>query len=174
MVWHGWKDCRTFGDLFWIIFCGSVSLFNMHLLIRFNAKLWEINGEGKNLKTKVQSYTLEWGQRAGKLAGECLQHAAHWYRFEKRTFFMKNSKSHLWSYGGSKAQVLQGIRLPVRMIFQNKGSWLLQSQKYSGSKAGVSVAEADSKEEACLGALITLNLFFLWLCKNSERSVPLV
>ena len=41
----------------------------------------------------------------------------------------------------------------MRMIFQNKGSWLLWSQKCSGSKADVSVAEADAELEAHLGAL---------------------
>lgn len=39
MVWHEGKDCRAFGELFRIIFCDSVSLFNMCLLIRFSAKL---------------------------------------------------------------------------------------------------------------------------------------
>lgn len=49
----------------------------------------------------------------------------------KRIFVIKKPKSHLWSYVGGKAQVLQGIRPPVRMIYQNKGRWLLWTQKQS-------------------------------------------
>lgn len=36
---------------------------------------------------------------------------------------------------------------------QNKGSWLLRSQKYSGSRADVNITEADSELEAHLGTL---------------------
>lgn len=39
MVWRAGKDCRTFGDLFQIIFSDSVSLLSMHLLIGFSAEL---------------------------------------------------------------------------------------------------------------------------------------
>lgn len=63
--------------------------------------------------------------------------------------------------------------MPLRTIFQNKGSWLLQPQTYSGSKAGVSVAEADSEEEAHLGTLGHPESVFSFDCVRMQRDQPL-
>lgn len=171
MVWCAGKDCRTFGDLFQIIFSDSVSLLSMHLLIGFSAELWGINREGQTWRLRCKAAHWSEGREQGGWLGSVSNMSLTSADLKKRLVCMKKPKSHLRSCVGSKAQVLQGIRLSVRTVFQNKGSWLLWSQKYLGSKADVSVAEADSELDAHLGTLDYPESVFLQLCKT-QRDQP--
>lgn len=87
-VWHRGQDCRTFGHAFQVISCDSGSLFSLHLLIRFSAKLWGIGGEGPawGLRCKAALWNEGWGASP----------ACHWlWEIEKIFFFSPRRKSHL-------------------------------------------------------------------------------
>lgn len=118
---------------------------------------------------------LHSGVRAGKLAGEHLHPARHSpWQIWKDFFSMKKPKSPLWSYVDSKAQVLQGIWLPVRMISKIKASDHLDLRNIQEAGLMLILLRLIQSWKLIWALWIFLNLFFIHLYKHSERSDHLV
>lgn len=90
----------------------------------------------------------------------------------KNAFFHEEAKIPFMKLCRQQGSSPPGHLTTCENHIQNKGSWLLRSQKYSGSRADVNIIEADSELEAHLGTLDLLESFF-FSCVSTQRDQPI-